>query len=331
MSTKLPHELQNDLNNDLNKDLNNDIHNDLNNFKNFIEYDSILDKEFLKKSLSLDFLAMESLIIEAKVTPKPGLVDYISSGSHKDMDYNTFLKSSKSLLPYFTKLKEIGESNQSTHNENTYLLTKEVMELGIEAKDTMLKATNGINTHKGAIFSLGLFLLCGSYLNMFNFKSKKEKLCTLNNLISYNAKIYFNNLNFKSYESHGTNVRAKFNTGTIIDEAVNGYPSVFSIGLDVLDRSLKKGFSLNRSLLQTLYSIIPNISDSNLLKRGGLIGEEFMKETSFKIVESMFNLSNEDFYKVAINFKKRSVEQNLSPGGAADLLACTYFIYKNIS
>ena len=99
--------------------------------------------------------AARALMYEVCATPKPGLVDRHNNGSHRDMDIFTFLDSTISLLPYFRQAVEIG---QKTAGENPAATFSRLQEAGIRAEQEMLRATGGVNTHKGAIFSLGCLL-----------------------------------------------------------------------------------------------------------------------------------------------------------------------------
>ena len=95
--------------------------------------------------------AVRSLYAELRLYPKPGLVSMVDSGSHDDMDAVTFMRSLFSLRHYFRKICLAG------YNDAAFA---ELKRLGIAAEADMLKATRGINTHRGAIFSLGL--LCAT-------------------------------------------------------------------------------------------------------------------------------------------------------------------------
>ena len=98
-------------------------------------------------------LAAQSLLREVHTTPKPGLVDRRNNGSHKDMDIGLFEASAKALQPYFQNCVEIGQETAALSPEETFPLLRKA---GVRAEDAMLRATGGVNTHKGAVFTLGL-------------------------------------------------------------------------------------------------------------------------------------------------------------------------------
>ncbi|HEY1395698.1 triphosphoribosyl-dephospho-CoA synthase, partial [Roseateles sp.] len=88
---------------------------------------------------------------ELALSPKPGLVTFTSNGSHRDMDARTFMRSISALRPYFVRIAHLGATGADF---------PALERAGIEAEARMLEATGGINTHRGAIFLLGL--LCAS-------------------------------------------------------------------------------------------------------------------------------------------------------------------------
>lgn len=121
-------------------------------------------------------LAFEAIMKELMVTPKPGLVDAQSSGSHKDMNFDLMVKSAESLKPFFSKFAMLG-IKLGRHSKNPLTRLKEV---GLEAEEKMFSVTNGINTHKGVIFSLGLLTAATGYFYkkiIFSDYDLAENLC----------------------------------------------------------------------------------------------------------------------------------------------------------
>ena len=100
-------------------------------------------------------LATQALLYEAATTPKPGLVDRRNSGSHRDMDFFTFQASAPALYPFFFRCVKIGREGLDARETFQRLRSP-----GKLAEGEMLHATGGVNTHKGAIFSMGI--LCGA-------------------------------------------------------------------------------------------------------------------------------------------------------------------------
>lgn len=98
-------------------------------------------------------LAVRALLYEVTTTPKPGLVDRRNSGSHKDMDVFTFMDSAAALYPYFEACARTGRETAEQPAPETFAALRP---LGCEAEGEMLDATGGVNTHKGAVFSVGI-------------------------------------------------------------------------------------------------------------------------------------------------------------------------------
>ncbi|RTL25794.1 MAG: triphosphoribosyl-dephospho-CoA synthase MdcB, partial [Rhodocyclaceae bacterium] len=96
-------------------------------------------------------LAIRALYREVELSPKPGLVSPADSGSHTDMDFRTFVRSLQSLRDYFPEIARVGAAGPSF---------EPLRQLGVAAEAKMLQATGGINTHRGAIFNIGL--LCAA-------------------------------------------------------------------------------------------------------------------------------------------------------------------------
>ena len=90
-------------------------------------------------------LAERALLADLNAPLKPGLVGPDSNGAHSDMDYKLMLASIHALRPYWARMAEAAGADQ-------------LRSLGIAAEEAMLAATGGVNTHRGAIFALGLAL-----------------------------------------------------------------------------------------------------------------------------------------------------------------------------
>lgn len=294
---------------------------DIEKYKSLIKYPIYYD---------LPSLAIESLIMEARVSPKPGLVDSFNSGSHRDMDLNLFIKSALSLKDYFGKLEIITgdgyylNSKENISPDRRIILNEELIEEGKLALLKMLEETGGVNTHKGAIFSLGLFFIAINYLR----KEKKGGSFTLEELrrlIAFNGCHYFNNN--KLLNSHGADVRRNYKISTIDLEASLGYPSLFDFALPSLIRALEEGFTLNRALIISLLSIMGQLNDSNILKRGGLKLALKVKNRARELLQDAYIINDEAFYSKILAFDEELMDNNLSSGGAADILSCTIFTY----
>ena len=246
-------------------------------------------------------LAYKALIKEVELTPKPGLVDRDNNGSHNDMDINTFYVSAEAIRPYIQKFLNIKEF-------------KKLRAIGEECERAMFKATKGVNTHKGMIFSLAV--ICSAIGNSSNFDR-----------LHYNIKTLCKDLvksdlgNISAIKTHGEEFYIKTNNAGIREEAESGYKTIFEKSLPYYEKQLAK-YEEDTALKLTLLYLMRTTQDSTLFARGGKKGLEFVKNESKKILH-VDNLDK--------NIRKldcKMIKRNLSAGGSADLLALTWFLYK---
>lgn len=113
-------------------------------------------------------LATQALQAELDTTPKPGLVDKDNNGAHRDMDYALMQLSINTLHPYFVRLALLGFADTLPSHTS-------IRDAGIEAEKAMLEATNGVNTHKGALFSMGLAVVAAAYEEKKAAANKEER------------------------------------------------------------------------------------------------------------------------------------------------------------
>lgn len=257
-------------------------------------------------------LAVRSLLYEVCTTPKPGLVDMLDTGSHADMDIFTFLSSSAALSPYFARCCRIGqETAQKTPAETFDALRFP----GKVAEAKMYAATGGVNTHKGAIFSLGLLCAAVGRKGVCSAEALLSECAAMTRGVSARELTGSSTVGQTLYAAHGiTGVRG---------QAEAGFPAVLHTGLPLLRQCLAKGFDLNRAGSITLLHLICHAEDTNLLHRGGMEVYEKTKE------QLQNTLSAQPFPETSVlrEWNDRFVAQNLSPGGSADLLTLTYFLY----
>lgn len=275
-----------------------------------------------EKNENLAETAVTALLYEVVTNPKPGLVDPASNGAHKDMDVYTFIESAQSLRAYFYLAQEIGF--EFAGNSLPEMFNK-LRRAGTEAELEMFHATNGVNTHKGAIFSLGIFVCATAYL-------KKNKMYTQATLVATIKAMLINLLkdDFKEiYKKPKNKLSAgelqflKYKTLGIRGEAIAGYPAVFGLALPFLKNT--RG-SINNRLLDTLMYIAGHASDSNLIKRAQNVTIlDEMKSWSasfFEMGGSQTAAGIQFLNELDKVFKSR----NLSLGGSADLLILTTFV-----
>lgn len=261
-------------------------------------------------------LAVQSLLCEVYATPKPGLVDQNNNGSHTDMDLMLFLRSSGALWSYFRRCAKIG-----LRDDDPVAVFQNLRRAGLEAEQTMLKATGGVNTHKGAIFSLGI--LCGAAA--MTKPQQWEDSAALSNLCAAMVKgIVRKDYAFMQQPATaGEKLFAQYGITGARGQAEAGFPAVFQVGLSVLEEGLHKGHSFNNTLCAALLHIIATTWDTNLIKRGGMAA-------CVRIQSALQALLKTNPYpprEILEDLDKAFIQQNLSPGGSADLLSATCFVY----
>lgn len=258
--------------------------------------------------------AIESLHAELLLSPKPGLVSPGDNGSHRDMTAATLMRSLFALRRYFAAIAAAGWCDAPF---------PELQRLGIAAEARMLRATGGVNTHRGAIFNLGLLATAVARRAVANqpvtARGLGETVRTCWGPAICAAQ--------PSEPSHGLLVAARHGVGGARLEAALGYPSVIELALPTLRLCLHSGCDQRRALMQTLFVLIAHLEDTNLLYRGGRDGLCFAQDAArtFLAAGGVFAA---DWEAHATTIRDAFVARNLSPGGAADLLAATWFVHR---
>ncbi len=247
-------------------------------------------RSFAARELA-DF-AVNSLCREVRVTPKPGLVDENNAGAHKDMDLPMFLTSAEVLRPYFTLCAEAAMDNPDC--------MPTLQKAGLEAEQTMLTATGGVNTHKGAIYSLGLLTAAAA-----------AYLVHERPLFEQAAKLAKDGA--PSVQTHGRKALAAYGGRGAREEAEAGFPLAQKVR-----RMLSAGLPPEGILLQ----LILECQDTNLLHRGGAEGLAFARKWAERILSAEPARKSE----LLLAMDAAMIDRNLSPGGCADILAQGFFL-----
>lgn len=269
------------------------------------------------------FLAAQgarALLYEVCTTPKPGLVDRHNNGSHKDMDVFTFLDSTAALLPYLERAAAIGQETAHRMPEETF---ERLREAGLGAERTMLRATGGVNTHKGAIFSLGILCAAMGRLPRSFWRSSdrllKECAAMAHGLVEQD----FGGLTEENACTVGQKLYLRHGITGIRGQVEAGFPAVSQAGLPTLKKGLSAGLSLNDAGCAALLALMTAATDTNLIARSSL---ETQKQTVSRIrglLEGQPFPDGETLRRLDREF----TEDHLSPGGSADLLAICYLLY----
>lgn len=248
-------------------------------------------------------LAEHALRLELDTTPKPGLVDRKDNGAHKDMDYALMSKSISALRPYLTRLAVESAKD---------IDPAKIKEIGIEAEKAMLKATGGVNTHKGALFCIGLSVAAASCL-----------ACSTGAVDAYSFKELVSRAASEipsARGTHGAEAKRSFKAVGALENARGAYPELFADWLPYY-RSLEGDpFRCHKTLLH----IMTTLDDTNILHRRGAEGLAHAEAEAARLLE--------DFSESGLSsLNKDFIRENISPGGSADMLSLTIFIESIIN
>ncbi|MDO5401406.1 MAG: triphosphoribosyl-dephospho-CoA synthase CitG [Eubacteriales bacterium] len=262
-------------------------------------------------------LATQSLLDEVCTTPKPGLVDRRNSGSHRDMDIFTFMASAAALSPYFTRCAQIGMDTGSLPPEETF---RRLRAAGLRAEQEMYAATGGVNTHKGAIFTMGI--LCGAAGRLWDPAAAWAEGALFDEVSAMTKAAMAADLSQKGSDTVGRRLYAKQGICGIRGEVARGLPSVRTIGLPAFRAYREAGQDPNMAGALTLLHLIAQVEDTNMIARGG-------REGAAQGAAWAGALLRHDRLPTPAELEEldsRFIRQNLSPGGCADLLAAVYFV-----
>ena len=256
-------------------------------------------------------LACQSLQEELDLTPKPGLVDQHDSGAHHDMDYEMMNKSIRALRPYFVELALLGNEECRMKNEewagafpkdsSFFILHSSLKSIGLRAEKAMYEATKGVNTHKGALFSLGITIVVAAHEMRQKGKVSAEDL---QKGIMEIARLFPD-----TRGTHGSEVSAKHHVEGALAHARRGYPDLFDKWLPFLineELRMKNGESAEAiaslpgdskvsPLLPTLLYIMSMLDDTNVYYRKGEQVAQQVKEEAKSILNEECRMKNEEW------------------------------------
>ncbi len=268
-----------------------------------------------------EFIAVRAYLAltqEVSTTPKPGLVDRNNQGAHKDMDLRHFFASANALRPFFCRFAEIG---YLTRDEDPKVTFRQLRPVGIEAEQAMLAATGGVNTHKGAIFSLGLLCAAAGRLSPEHWQAE-QLLSQCAAMAAGVVESDFAGITIATAKTVGERLFAQHGIAGVRGQAEQGFPAVKDVGLPMLLLGLKKGLSLNDAGAAALLHLLASADDTNVIARSD-------RQTQLEIQTQLADLLASDPFpsREAMEALDREfIQKNLSPGGSADLLALCYFL-----
>lgn len=267
-------------------------------------------------------LATRALHAELDTTPKPGLVDKDNSGAHRDMDHALMSRSIRAIHPYFVRLALLGfAADMPSHDD--------IVKTGIEAERAMFEATNGVNTYKGALFSMGLAVVAAAG------KAWQGYSITPQALSAAISKLAFAFPDTKG--THGSKAKqtAASETATFkgaLDNAREGYPMLFNDWLPFYANLIKNGEP--HALHLTLLRIMCDLDDTNIVYRTSLAMMKQVKEESRSVLSRWSEATHgtpqadggTNLDTILGDMNRSFVQRNISPGGSADMLSLVVFI-----
>jgi triphosphoribosyl-dephospho-CoA synthase len=261
------------------------------------------------RALSIGRAATLALYDELALAPKPGLVSFVDNGSHDDMDAHTFMRSLLALRPYFIRMAELGAGR---------VPFPELERCGLDAERRMLAATGGVNTHRGAIFVLGL--LCAAAGAAGAAGDVREQL-----LLLWGDALAQRSLRAPTLpggiaaQRHGLRSASR--------EAALGFPTLFEVALPAWREARARGLTMERVRLACFFSLLATLDDSNLAHRGGMEGLQHARQAARGFL-ARGGAARRDALAAAQAVHRDFVARRLSPGGCADMLAAACFLHR---
>ena len=261
--------------------------------------------------------AAAAMLAELETWPKPGLVSHVDSGSHADMDAGTFKASTMAITPFYGHLTIAGAAGSGMDK---------LRAIGVAAERAMLAATGGVNTHRGAIFSLGLLCAAaGATWSGTTRTGSHWRASVLGATVRqrWGPAILRGPIPLRS---HGTDALRRFGAGGARAQAAAGFPHALEVGLP----ALRLGRRLapedpEAARVQGFFAILASMEDTNLLYRGGAAGLRFAQEQAAGFLKQG-GVEQAQWRERAAAVHRSFVARRLSPGGCADLLAITLFL-----
>jgi triphosphoribosyl-dephospho-CoA synthase len=258
-------------------------------------------------------LAVDALIAEARLTPKPALVDERGSGAHRDLDLDTMLRSARALQPTFLAIARAASGVAPSQ-----ALRERLARIGREGEAAMLRATGGSNAHRGAIWIVGL-LCAGAAMHA---PGDSEAICaSAAEIARYDDRF----APASAQASHGARVTARFRVAGARGEAREGFPHALRIGLPALADARRRGLSDTYARLDALVAIMASLDDTCLLHRGGSQALAVAKDGARRVIDHG-GMAHAAGRAALARLDADLLALNASPGGAADLLAATLFL-----
>lgn len=269
-------------------------------------------------SMTISSFAIQAILYEVSCYPTPGLVSPISNGAHKDMNYFTFIDSTAALSRYLALFVQQGYSDRESKD-----IFHSIRTIGRGAEEDMLMQTQGINTHKGMLYLMGI--ACAAVGKaIYEKKAFEEVKSIIKEMTAGIVEKELLTLEDRTDLSHGERIYLNYKNEGVRGEAERGIPTVFDYSLELFKQN--SDLSMNDRLVHTLIGIMAKCNDSTIIYRHNEVILDSVKEKAKGIMEiggMRTAKGRERINKLCIEFQ----ECNISPGGSADLLGITVFFF----
>jgi triphosphoribosyl-dephospho-CoA synthase len=257
--------------------------------------------------------AVASLIDEVTLTPKPGLVDIRSRGAHRDLNWPLMCHSARTLRPTFVAL---ARAAQEAPERRT--LREQIGAIGRRGEASMLRATGGVNTHRGAIWAMGLLVTAAAMRPAARAAAGiAARAGALARLPDRFAPVATGHKGEQACRDYGV--------GGARGQAQAGFPHVVHAALPALRASRARGDSENATRLNALLAVMAELDDTCVLSRGGAAALACVQAGAARVLAAG-GAGSLDGRKALLALERQMLARNVSPGGAADLLAATLFV-----
>ena len=275
--------------------------------------------------------AQRALLYEVAITPKPGLVDRMNAGAHDDMDVFTFIDSACALRDYFEECARVGLAHREKEPQACFDALRTP---GLLAEMQMKHATGGVNTHKGAIFSLGIY--CASLGMGYDGEGSDvhAALTRCGEMTRARMQEELEAISASEAKTFGEEIYRRRGVGGVRAEAAGGFASVRAHGLPRLKSALKAGLNLNDAGLCTLVALMACTQDTNALRRGGEEAAVALRKHAqaldariqAEIADGTICKGLAQIRRALADWDEKMSAARISPGGCADLLALTLLV-----
>jgi len=259
--------------------------------------------------------AVAALHDELALEPKPGLVSFADSGSHHDMDARTLLRSLFALRHGYLSLAALGAAAADF---------AALQAAGVAAEARMLAATGGVNTHRGALFTLGL-LCAAAGARLAQGRRLQARELQQEIQARWGAALAVHAA--QSRDSNGARAAQSLGLRGAAAEAALGFPMLFATTAPALQAALSRGLDARRARLQALFETLALLDDTTLAHRGGGRGLRWAQAAARGWLQAG-GAARHDALDHARTLHREFVARRLSPGGSADLLAAACFLQR---